>query len=229
MTWAPPRIALQMIGQRKLAQLTNEPGQQEAIGVGDASNKIFPTPFYFVADLKIYADAVLVDPGCALSIASTGQVFATFATEPGEGVVITGSSIDAVNGTNLDKAFVEAQGKVRGMIDAALYETPADDATEVPPLVLGWSADIAWYLVMRGPRRPRLLEAYPEFEKAYLDTFGGIDSDLKRVAKGTFSLRGVLPYRGSLSPFSQPTPDTSQQPVEFSSVPKIYGGGRGVF
>src|ERR1035437_3566499 len=86
-TWAPPRIALQMIGQRKLAQLTNEPGQQEAIGIGDASNKIFPTPFYFVADLKIYADAVLVDPGCALSIASTGQVFATFATAPGPGAV----------------------------------------------------------------------------------------------------------------------------------------------
>jgi hypothetical protein len=143
-------------------------------------------------------------------------------------VVITASSTDAVNGENLNKAFVEAQGKVRGMIDAALYETPADDATNVPPLVLGWAADIAWYLVMRGPRRPRLLEAYPEIEKAYLDTFGGIDSDLKRVAKGTFSLRGVLTYRGNLPPFT-PAIELKPDDDEVSARPKIYSCGKGVF
>jgi hypothetical protein len=218
-----------MIGQKKLAELTNDAGKQDLVGVGDAATKIFPTPFYFVADLKVYADAVLVDSGCALSIASTGQVFATFATEPGTGVVITGSSLDAVNGRNLDNAFLRAQGDVRGMVDAALYETPADDVTDVHMDLLGWAAAIAWYYLASDPRRPRLLEAYPEYEKRYIDVYGGVDATLKRVAKGTRSLRGVLPYRGSLPPFAQPAPDTSQQPVEFSSVPKIYGGGRGVF
>ena len=235
MTWVTPRAALQMIGKKKLAQLTTEPGQQEPIGVGDATTKIFPTPFYFVADLKVYADAVLVESGCALSIARDGQVFATFGTAPADKAILTASSTDAVNGENLNKAFVEAQGKVRGMVDAALYETPADDAPVVPPLILGWAADIAWYLVMRGPRRPRLLEAYPEFEKAYLDTFGGIDAAGGAALSCRWTVRtdivgsGVLPYRGSQPPFEQPTPDTSTQPVEFSSVPRVYGGGRGVF
>jgi hypothetical protein len=227
-TWVPPRVAMQMIGQKKLAELTNEKGQQEAVGVGDTTTQIFPTPFYFVADLNVYADAVLVTSGCVLSIASDGQVFATFATAPGTGSVITASSTDAVNGRNLDAAFLRAQAEVRGPIDAALYEVPADDATNVPPLILGWAEDIAWYLLISGPRRSRLLEAYPEYEKRYIVVSEGPDSHLKRVANETFSLRGVLPYRGTLAPFSPPV-ETVSQDVEFSSRPKVYQGGRGVF
>jgi hypothetical protein len=228
MSWVTPRAALQTIGVKKLAALTNEAGQQELIGVGDAQKLDFTTPFVFGLDLKVFVTGAL--PFVAKSDATKGErIVVTFSSEPASGDLVMASSLDSVNADNLDAAFLRAQADVRGMIDAALYETPADDATLVPGLLVGWAAAIAWYYLASDPRRPRLLEAYPEIEKRYIDVYGGIDSDLKRVAKGTFSLRGVLPYRGSLPPFAQPTPDSSVQPVEFSSVPRVYGGGRGVF
>lgn len=229
MTWVTPRAATQMIGKRKLAALTTEANQQELVGTGDGTTKIFPTPFYFVADLKVYADAVLVASGVTLSIASSGQVFATFAVAPSDKAVLTASSIDAVNGANLDFAFLRAQADVRGMVDAALYATPADDAASVPVDLLGWAAAIAWYYLITDPRRPGLAKAYPELVEAYDKAYGGIDSDLKRVAKGTRSLRGVLTYRGAVDPFPSAPIGTTQIESEFSSRERTYGGGRGVF
>ncbi|WP_214294745.1 hypothetical protein, partial [Escherichia coli] len=60
-------------------------------------------------------------------------------------------------------------------------------------MVAGWASAIAWYYLATDPRRARLIEAYPELQRRYDDVYGGVDSDLKRVAKGNFSLRGVLP------------------------------------
>jgi phage gp36-like protein len=228
MSWVTPRAALQMIGKRKLAALTNEANQQELIGLGDGVTLVFVTPFVFGTDVKVFEDVAVaytaqVDP------TKGERVVVTLATAPAVGVQVMASSADAVNADNLDAAFLRAQADIRGMVDAALYETPADDATNVPALLVGWAAVIAWYYLAGDPRRPGLLKAYPELVDRYIDVFSGIDSTLKRVAKGTFSLRGVLTYRGSLPPFEAPTPDISTQSVEFSSAPRVYGGGRGVF
>jgi len=227
-TWVSPRTAQRMIGQKKLADLTNQAGQQELIGVGDGIEKVFTTPFVFADDLKLYVDGTEQVTGYSESLAADERIVVTFGTEPADGARLTASSVACANADNLDDAFLRGQALVRGMVDAALYQAPADDAANVPALVLGWAADIAWYLLIKSPRRPRLLEAYPEFEKGYIDTYDGIDSTLKRVAKGTFSLRGVLQYRGSTPPFSPPV-DPTPQDVAFSSRPKIYADGRGVF
>jgi Protein of unknown function (DUF1320) len=220
-SWVTPRAALQMIGKAKLSQLTNEAGQQEWIGTGDGLNVVFTTPFVFGADLKVYADLAVtftaqVDP------TKGERIVVTLDTAPGTGVRVMASSTDAVNADNLDSAFLRAQGDVRGMIDAALYNVPADDAINVHQDLIGWTSDIAWYYLAKAPRRSRLLEAYPEFEKGYFDTYEGVDSTLKRVAKGTRSLRGVVPYRGVQDP---PLP----QQVNYSSREKVYRDGRGVF
>jgi Protein of unknown function (DUF1320) len=191
-TWVTPRQALQMIGQKKLAQLTNEAGQQEFIGTGDGATVAFTTPFVFGLDLKVYADAVLSLTVTA-DFTKGERLVATFTTPPDTGVVITASSLDSVNADNLDSAFLRAQGLVRGALDAQMYSVPADvPVVPVTEPLLGWTSAIAWYLLATDPRRPRLLEAYPELEKRYIDVWGGVDSDLKRVAKGNFSLRGIL-------------------------------------
>jgi hypothetical protein len=192
--WISPRVALTMLGAQKLAQLTNEAGQQELLGVGDTSNSVFTTPFAFGADLKVYVDAVLSNPAdyvLTVDYLHGERVVVTFTAPPGLDDRITASSLDAVNVDNLDSAFLRAQALVTGALDAQLYAVPVN-GDPVPEPVLGWSAAIAWYLLATDPRRPRLLEAYPEIEKRYIDVWGGVDSDLKRVAKGTFSLRGIL-------------------------------------
>lgn len=194
-SWITPRLALTMQDQVKLAQLTNQAGQQEFVGVGDGIEDTFTTPFALGQNLVVYADAVVVaDTNYDISIdyADGERVVVTFVAPPGLDVRITASSTDAVNADNLDNAFLRAQGYVTGMIGSALYAVPAPGATNVPEIVLGFAAAIAWYLLASDPRRPRLLEAYPELEKRYVDVYAGIDSDLKRVAKGTFSLQGVL-------------------------------------
>jgi Protein of unknown function (DUF1320) len=221
MSWVLPRAALQMIGQKKLAQLTNEAGQDELIGIGDGETTTFTTPFVFGLDLKVTADALL-DYTVAADVTKGERLVVTFVTAPDVGVRVTASSTDAVNADNLDSAFFRAQGLVRGALDAQLYSVPADVpiAPVVEPL-LGWTSAIAWYLLATDPRRPRLLEAYPELEKRYIDVWGGVDSDLKRVAKGNFSLRGILttvdpvvtPGTGTLGFYSNPpvyTADTSR-------------------
>jgi hypothetical protein len=192
--WITPRHALDMIDQAKLSQLTNQSGQQEFIGVGDANEDTFTTPFVFGANLVVYADAdVVADTLYTTSIDYTRgeRVRVTFTAPPDVGVRVTASSTDAVNADNLDAAFLRAQGLVRGVLDAQLYAVPADNSVVSEPLI-GWAAAIAWYFLATDPRRPRLLEAYPELEKRYIDVWGGVDSDLKRVAKGNFSLRGIL-------------------------------------
>jgi hypothetical protein len=200
-TWIPPRAALAMLGMRKLMQLTNEAGQQELIGVGDNFNKVFVTPFVFGSDLKVYSNGTIVG-GYTLAIDYSNQekVTVTFTTAPATGVQIEASSIDSVNTANLESAVLRAQGLVRGSLDAQLYIAPLDNASTVPGILSGWTAAIAWYLLASDPRRPRLLEAYPELEKRYIDVYGGVDSDLKRVAKGNFSLRGVLNVLDSSTP-----------------------------
>lgn len=190
--WITPRRALVMVGMKKLASLTNEIGQQESIGTGDGSTKAFRTPFVFGSEMKVYADGVLTS-GYTFSIdyANGERVVVTWATAPADQVKLTASSTDSVNADNLDHAILRAQGLVSGSLDAQLYAVPADD-TAIPEPLIGWVAAIAWYLLASDPRRPRLLEAYPELEKRYIDVYGGVDSDLKRVAKGNFSLRGIL-------------------------------------
>jgi hypothetical protein len=190
--WITPRRALMMVGQKKLAALTNEIGQQESIGTGDGSTRAFRTPFVFGSEMKVYANSVLTS-GYAFSIDYTNgeRVVVTFTTAPVTNIKLTASSTDSVNADNLDHAILRAQGLVRGSLDAQLYSVPSDD-TAIPEPLIGWAAAIAWYLLASDPRRPRLLEAYPELEKRYIDVYGGVDSDLKRVARGNFSLRGIL-------------------------------------
>jgi hypothetical protein len=189
--WITPRHALQMLGQKKLCQLTNEIGQQEPIGMGDANELVFKTPFAFGNDLKVYVGGNLVG-GYSFSVDENDgeRVVVTFALPP-DALPVTASSTDSVNADNLDAAMLRAQALVRGALDAQYYSVPTDDSA-IPEPLLSWMAAIAWYLLATDPRRPRLLEAYPEIEKRYIDVYGGIDSDLKRVAKGTFSLRGIL-------------------------------------
>jgi Protein of unknown function (DUF1320) len=219
MTWVTPRQALQMIGQKKLAQFTNEAGQQELVGVGDGVKTAFTTPFIFGLDLKVYADSVLTY-AVTVDFTKGERLVATFTVAPAVGVVITASSLDSVNADNLDSAFLRAQGDVRGMVDAALYVVPPDTPgvldPPVPSQLIGWAAAIAWYYLAADPRRPRLLEAYPEMEKRYIDVFGGLDATLKRVARGDFSLRGVLPARDT----SLGTPDVGV--ADFSSNAPVY-------
>lgn len=220
MNWVSPRAALQMIGARKLAQLTNEASQQELIGVGDTTTVAFTTPFTFGADLQVYVDAVLSDPtGYALTIdyVHGERVIVTFNAPPGLDVRITASSTDAVNADNLDAAFLRAQSLVSGALGAQMYTVPVPtDLVPMPEPVLGWAAAIAWYLLATDPRRPRLLEAYPELEKRYIDVWGGVDSDLKRVAKGNFSLSGIL------TRIDPPGVTTAMGSVMFSSNVPVY-------
>lgn len=192
--WITPRHALDMIDQEKLSQLTNKSGQQELIGVGDANKDTFTTPFVFGTNLVVYVDAVVTaSTGYDVTIDySRGErAVVTFHAPPDVDVRITASSTDAVNADNLDNAFLRAQGFVSGALDAQMYAVPSNGSVVPEPLV-GWAAAIAWYFLATDPRRPRLLEAYPELEKRYIDVWGGVDSDLKRVARGTFSLRGIL-------------------------------------
>ncbi len=194
MSWISPRAALSMIGRKKLSELTNDFGQQELIGIGDGSTPSFTTPFAFGADLKVYADGALVaSSDYTVTLDITERAVVTPTTAPLTGVRVTASSTDAVNANNLDAALSRAQGLVRGALDAQLYSVPLDvPVAPVAEPLLGWTSAIAWYLLATDPRRPRLLEAYPELEKRYIDVWGGVDSDLKRVAKGNFSLRGIL-------------------------------------
>jgi hypothetical protein len=192
-TWITPRQALTMLGQKKLAQLTNEIGQAEIIGVGNGTLKDFTTPFVFGSDLKIYDNGTIAG-GYTFSIDYTNEerVKISFATAPALNHQITASSTDSVNADNLEAAMARAQGLVRGMLDAQLYVVPLDNATNVNEMIVGWASAIAWYFLATDPRRARLIEAYPELEKRYIDVYAGVDSDLKRVAKGNFSLRGIL-------------------------------------
>lgn len=194
MSWIQPRAALSMIGRKKLSELTNDFGQQELIGIGDGITPSFTTPFAFGTDLKVYADGDLVaSSDYAVTFDITERAVVTPTTAPLTGVRVTASSTDAVNANNLDAALSRAQGLVRGALDAQLYSVPLDvPIAPVAEPLLGWASAIAWYLLATDPRRPRLLEAYPELEKRYIDVWGGVDSDLKRTAKGTLSLRGIL-------------------------------------
>lgn len=194
MSWITPRQALTMLGMKKLAALTNEIGQGELVGVGDVLTTDFTTPFCFGSDIKVFADGVVVG-GYTLAVdyAHQERIVVKFAVAPALNVQITASSADCVNVTNLEAAMLRAQGIVRGMLDAQLYLAPADDATDCPEMVAGWAAAIAWYLLATDPRRPRLIEAYPELLRRYDDVYGAVDSDLKRVARGNFSLRNILP------------------------------------
>jgi hypothetical protein len=205
-----------MIGAQKLAQLTNEAGQPAFVGVGDAIEDTFTTPFAFGANLVVYTDAgivVVADYTTSVDYTLGERVTVTFDTPPGVDARITASSTDAVNADVFDSVFLRAQGLVSGMVDAALYSLPTDNSVVKEPLI-GWAAAIAWYLLATDPRRPRLLEAYPELEKRYIDVYAGVDSDLKRVAKGTFSLRGVLtPIDPAVTPNTTAGSFTSNEPV----------------
>lgn len=193
MSWITPRQAISMLGMKKLSQLTNEIGQPEFLGVGDAAEDTFVTPFVFGSDIKVYADGTLAGGYTfAIDYDNEERIVVTFTAPPATGVQLTVSSTDSVNAVNLEDAFLRAQGLVRGALSAQLYVVPDDDALLVPEPLIGWTGAITWYLLASDPRRPRLLEAYPELEKRYLDVYGGVDSDLKRVAKGMFSLRGIL-------------------------------------
>jgi hypothetical protein len=118
------------------------------------------------------------------------RIVVTFAVAP-DALPVSASSTDSVNADNLDAAILRAQALVTGALKAQGYAIPTDNRA-IPEPLISWTAAIAWYLLATDPRRPRLLEAYPELEKRYLDVYGGVDSDLKRVAKGTFSLADVL-------------------------------------
>ncbi len=218
MSWITPRQALTMLGMKKLAQLTNEAGQGELIGVGDGATKDFLTPFCFGTDVKVYADGVIVG-GYTLAVDYTNgeRIKISFTAAPAASVQITASSGDCVNVVNLNAAMLRAQGIVRGMLDAQLYLAPADNATDCPEMISGWAAAIAWYLLATDPRRPRLIEAYPELLRRYDDVYGLPDSDLKRVAKGNFSLRNILPEIDPETPGVVRTGFTSNDVVYTSS------------
>lgn len=216
MSWITPRQALTMLGMKKLAQLTNEAGQGELIGVGDGVKLEFLTPFCFGSDVKVYGNGVVVGGYTSpIDYTQNERIKIVFAVAPAVDLQITASSGDCVNVVNLEGAMLRAQGIVRGMLDAQLYLAPADNATNCPEMISGWAAAIAWYLLATDPRRPRLIEAYPEFLRRYDDVYGAIDSDLKRVAKGNFSLRGILP---------EIDPDTTPGVVKtgFTSNPVVY-------
>lgn len=220
--WITPRAALTMLDQKKLAALTNEKGQAELIGVGDGTTTDFWTPFVFGSDLRAYGDNIVLG-GYTMTVDDTRgeRIKVHFAVAPALGVRLSASSTDSVNADNFDAAMLRAQGLVRGMLDAQLYAIPSD-ATAIPDLVTGWAAAIAWYLLATDPRRPRLIEAYPELLRRYDDVYGNVDSDLKRVAKGNFSLRGLL------QTIDPSTPDTVK--TGFTSNPVVYtaSGYRGV-
>lgn len=224
MSWITPRQALSMLGMKKLAQLTNESGQGEPLGVGDGVEDTFVTPFLFGSDIKVYIGGVLAG-GYTFEIDYTNEerINVVFGVAPADGAQLTVSSTDCVNAVNLEGALLRAQGLVRGALSAQLYVIPVNDSTTTPEPLLGWTSAIAWYLLASDPRRPRLLEAYPELEKRYIDVYGGLDSDLKRVAKGTFSLHGIL---GTLDPSVDPSVARSEfvsndvvyTPVQFRNV-----------
>lgn len=211
--WITPRQALSMLGVKKLSQLTNETGQQELLGKGVGAVNDFTTPFAFGSDLKVYVDGIIAG-GYTLSVNYDNgeRVIVSFIVPPLVGKPVTASSTDAVNADNLDLAVLRAQGLVRGALDAQNYSVPEDDTPIVEPL-LGWCAAITWYLLATDPRRPRLIEAYPELEKRYIDVYGGVDSDLKRVAKGNFSLRKVLAVLDPATPGLVTTGMTSNPQV----------------
>jgi hypothetical protein len=190
--WITPRHALQMLGQKKLAQLTNELGQQEPVGTGDANETVFKTPFVFGSDLSVYVNGLKVGGYTFSTDPLDGERVVVMFALPPDVLPITASSTDSVNADNLDAAILRAQALVVGALKAQGYAIPSGNAV-IPEPLISWTAAIAWYLLATDPRRPRLLEAYPELEKRYLDVYGGMDSDLKRVAKGTFSLADVLP------------------------------------
>lgn len=216
MSWISPRQALTMLGMKKLAQLTNEIGQAEIIGVGDGMTLEFLTPFCLGSDLKVYADGVVVGGYTSpIDYANDERIKVVFAAAPAIDVQLTASSTDCVNVVNLESAMLRAQGLVRGMLDAQLYVAPEDDATDCPEMVLGWAAAIAWYTLATDPRRPRLIEAYPELLRRYDDVYANVDSDLKRVAKGNFSLRTILP---TLDPATTP----GVVKTGFTSNPVVY-------
>lgn len=223
---------LNVISAAKLGQLTNEPRQQTIPLVADAADitgKTFTTPFAH-GQIVPYLDGVAQDTGFTISIATGagGRDQLVFAAAPGSAVV-TAASPDGINVDVYEQAALGAQGLVRGPLDAQLYNVPADDAdpSTVPALLLTWFDAIVAYLLASDPRRPGLLSVYPELSQRYQDICG-IGGDLSRVAKGNFSLRSVIPYRGSIPLFSPPEDPTPQE-VEFTSRPKIYTGGRGVF
>lgn len=223
---------LNVISAAKLGQLTNEPKQQTIPLVADPadiSGKTFTTPFAY-GDIVPYFDGLTQTTGFTISRATglRGRDQLLFATAPGA-VQVTASSPDGINVDVYEDAALGAQGLIRGPIDAALYEVPADDAdpTTVPQTLLKWFDAITSYLLASDPRRAGLLRVYPELLARYQDVCG-IGGDLSRVAKGTFSLRGLLSFRGTVAPFTPPTAPEAED-VEFTSRPRIYVGGKGVF
>jgi hypothetical protein len=222
---------LNVISAAKLGQLTNEPKQQSIplTAVVGSSGKTFTTPFAYGAIVP-YFDGAEQTTGFTISRATgvNGRDQLLFAVAPGS-VQVTASSPDGINVDVYEQAALGAQALIRGPLDAALWEVPADDAdpTTIPKTLLTWFDAITSYLLASDPRRPGLLSVYSELAQRYQDVCG-IGGDLSRVAKGGFSLRGVLTYRGTTAPFSPPT-DPTPQTVEFSSRPLIYGGGKGIF
>lgn len=194
MAWQTAREFLDVVGLRKLSELTTEEEQVERVGVGDGAKTTFDLPFFGGA-VAPFLDGAEQTVGFTIGreTGPGGRDRVTFGVAPGVGVVVGARSADAVNADVYEAAALRAQGLIRGMVEAGGYACPADDATTVPTLVLSWFQAITAYLLCTDPRRPRLLEAYPEVARRYDDVLGGVDSDLKRVGKRTMSLVGVLP------------------------------------
>jgi len=222
---------LKVISAKKLSDLTLEPKEHAPLtaDVADPAGQTFTTPFARGAIIP-YFDDLEQTTGFTISRGSgvNGRDRLLFATAPGA-VQVSASSPDGINVDAYETAAVGAQALIRGPVDAQLYSVPADDAdpATIPPLLLTWFDAIVSYLLATDPRRPGLLRVYPELGVRYQDVCG-IGGDLSRVAKGTFSLRGVLPFRGNIPPFSPP-PAREPETVEFTSRPKVYSGGRGIF
>jgi hypothetical protein len=216
MPWLTPSAALIFCPLEKLGKITNDPKQPSVIGTGDASTATFTTPFFRPSTIAVYIDGVLQTTGYTVSrgTGTAGRDQIVFSSVPASGSISV-TCPEGVNADVLDEALLRGQGRVRGPLDAALYTVPADDATDAPRTIVSWAFDIATWLIVTDPRRVGLLT--PEISARYA-AVAGIGGDLSRVAKGEFSLRGVLPYRGDA------TDTTGNGAGFFFSRPQVYSG-----
>ncbi len=218
MPWLSPAQVIEGYAPlEKLSQLTNEPRQQAAIDSGDGAVVRFTTPFFRSTSVTPYV-ADVESTGFTLSkgTGENGEDEIVFDVAPADGAAIAAKCVGGVNVNVLNKALLRGQQRIRGPVDAALYTVPADDATDVPGTILEWAWDITAFMLATDIRRTGLLTA--EIQARYDAVAGPIGSLLSKLAKGEFSLRGILPYRG------EAVSEDGSVSGFYVSSPRVYTG-----
>lgn len=194
MAWQTRVRAIDRIGPDNAARWANPLGPVQFPAAGDASTKIFETPFYRSSSVTAYIlateTAVTLLPGTG----TAGVDRVEFASAPALGAVLYGTTPDGINVTYFDEVMLEAQEEIGALIVLCGWTPPEADATDVHPILKGWATDVTAYKLMVA--RPPLY--YETVAKRYEEIVG--EKGFLALARGNaafFRRLGLTPLAAS--------------------------------